>query len=219
MAINKKLIHFNTFENFNSRKLSANAENTQYTIGINGSIQTGSPDILYQSIVYIKDTKQQWTHSQLYNCSEGSSSDANVQAVDVGDVIDDVNVEYATKTYVDDKVANISLTDYATTAYVDGLVGNINSVLESIIGYALTFPITLTIGDNGVVGINLFNYLYNKYSAKDTISEDIYIDTTRMVTIDYKAEDYVALIGRLTLGYILYSSGVIAYASGNGADQ
>ena len=73
MAINKKLIHFNTFENFNSKKLSANAENTQYTIGINGSIQTGSPDILYQSIVYIKDTKQQWTHGQLYNCSDSEN--------------------------------------------------------------------------------------------------------------------------------------------------
>jgi len=62
MAINKKLIHFNTFENFNSMKLSANAENTQYTLGTEGTVQTGSPDILYQSIVYIKDTQQQWTH-------------------------------------------------------------------------------------------------------------------------------------------------------------
>ena len=39
----------------------------------------------------------------------------NVQAVDTGDVLDDVTV------------------DYATTAYVDSLVGDINSVLESII--------------------------------------------------------------------------------------
>lgn len=67
MAINKKLIHFNTFENFNSKKLSANVENTKYTLGVNGEIQTGSPDILYQSIIYIKDTQQQWTHGQLYN--------------------------------------------------------------------------------------------------------------------------------------------------------
>ena len=67
MAINKKLIHFNTFENFNSKKLSANVENTKYTLGVNGEIQIGTPDILYQSIVYIKDTKQQWTHGQLYN--------------------------------------------------------------------------------------------------------------------------------------------------------
>ena len=47
--------------------------------------------------------------------SGGGSSDANVMAVDTGDVIDDVTV------------------DYATTAYVDGLIGDINSVLESII--------------------------------------------------------------------------------------
>lgn len=46
---------------------------------------------------------------------ESGNSDANVQAVDTGDVLDDVNV------------------DYATTAYVDGLVGDINSILESII--------------------------------------------------------------------------------------
>jgi hypothetical protein len=45
----------------------------------------------------------------------GGSSNANVQAVDTGDVLDDVTVDYATKTYV------------------DGLVGDINSVLESII--------------------------------------------------------------------------------------
>jgi hypothetical protein len=45
----------------------------------------------------------------------GGSSDANIQAVDTGDAIDDVTVNYATKTYV------------------DGLVGDINSILESII--------------------------------------------------------------------------------------
>lgn len=70
MAINKKLIHFETFSNFNSQKLSANKENTQYTLGVDGEIQNGSPDILYQSIVYIKDTKQQWTHGQLYTSDD-----------------------------------------------------------------------------------------------------------------------------------------------------
>ena len=62
MAINKKLIHFKNFSDFNSKKLSANENNTQYTLGINGTVTNGSPDILYQSICYIKDTKQQWTH-------------------------------------------------------------------------------------------------------------------------------------------------------------
>jgi hypothetical protein len=54
MAINKKLIHFKTFETFNSLKLSANEENTKYTLGVNGEVQDGAPDILYQSIVWIK---------------------------------------------------------------------------------------------------------------------------------------------------------------------
>ena len=71
MAINKKLIHFEEFSNFNSMKLSANKENTQYTIGISDTIydleEGKSVDILYQSIVYIKDTQQQWTHGQIYN--------------------------------------------------------------------------------------------------------------------------------------------------------
>lgn len=70
MAINKKLIHFKNFSDFNSKKLSANEENTQYTIGVEGTLTTGSPDILYQSICYIKDTKQQWTHGQLYDGSD-----------------------------------------------------------------------------------------------------------------------------------------------------
>lgn len=70
MAINKKLIHFKNFSDFNSKKLSANENNTQYTLGINGAVTNGSPDILYQSICYIKDTQQQWTHGQLYECSK-----------------------------------------------------------------------------------------------------------------------------------------------------
>ena len=41
--------------------------------------------------------------------------DANVQSVDTGDIVDDVEVEYATK------------------SYVDGLIGDINSILERLI--------------------------------------------------------------------------------------
>ena len=79
MAINKKLIHFKNFSDFNSKKLSANENNTQYTLGINGAVTNGSPDILYQSICYIKDTKQQWTHGQLY---DGSKSDTPLNETD-----------------------------------------------------------------------------------------------------------------------------------------
>lgn len=75
MAIEKRFIHFKKFSDFNSKKLSANEANTQYTIGISGAIQDGSPDVLYQSYVWIKDTKQQWTHGQLY---DGTDSGAKV---------------------------------------------------------------------------------------------------------------------------------------------
>ena len=66
MAINKKLIHFNNKITFNSQKLSANASNTQYQVGGTGAVQTGAPDINYQSIVYIRDSKEIWTHGQFY---------------------------------------------------------------------------------------------------------------------------------------------------------
>lgn len=66
MAINKKLIHFNKKATFNSQKLSANESNDQYQVGGTGTVQTGAPDINYQSIVYIKDSKEIWTHGQFY---------------------------------------------------------------------------------------------------------------------------------------------------------
>ena len=86
------------------------------------------------------------------------SSNANVQAVDTGDVIDDVNVDYATKTYV------------------DGLVGDINSVLESIISGG-----TNALQENLILYGNLtraaeYNYFYSLYPVESdiTITADWY---------------------------------------------
>lgn len=73
MAIQKRFIHFKKFSDFNSKKLSANEANTQYTVGVSGAVQNGEPDILYGSYVWIKDTQQQWTHGQLYDCSSTSA--------------------------------------------------------------------------------------------------------------------------------------------------
>ena len=75
MAITKKLIHFNQFSNFNTQKLSANRENTAYTIGVNGAVTTGEPYILFHSIVFIKDVLKIWTHGSLYDCGETDLSD------------------------------------------------------------------------------------------------------------------------------------------------
>lgn len=75
MAITKKLIHFNRFSDFNTQKLSANRENTSYTVGVGGSVVMGEPYIRYQSIVFIKDVLKIWAHGVLYNCSEVDLSD------------------------------------------------------------------------------------------------------------------------------------------------
>lgn len=52
MAINKKLIHFKTYQAFNKELEAGN--------------------ILETSIVWIKDTQQIYTHGQFYNCSAGT---------------------------------------------------------------------------------------------------------------------------------------------------
>ena len=70
------------------------------------------------------------------NITIEGNSDANVAAVDTGDILDDVNV------------------DYATTAYVDGLVGDINSVLESIINGGITY-INISIADSGTTDLSV----------------------------------------------------------------
>lgn len=83
----------------------------------------------------------------------GNSSNANVQAIDTGDNIDDISVDYATKTYVDE------------------LVGNINDILISIIGESNEYSITYNTNC-----LELATMLYDKYgSSQNTISIDEHI--------------------------------------------
>lgn len=62
MAINKKLIHFQTLANFNA--------------------QLSAGNILDTSIVFIKDAKKIWTHGQLYDCSGGGGAESPVYVTD-----------------------------------------------------------------------------------------------------------------------------------------
>jgi hypothetical protein len=120
--------------------------------------------------------------------SGGGSSDANVQAVDTGDVLDDVNVEYVTKTYV------------------DGLVGDINSVLESIINGGVANVIMKII--NGVSAIDIANTLINTYGAigsldnPNPINENIiFSGFTNGVTENQKCE-YIYINSGLNTIYL-----------------
>ena len=87
------------------------------------------------------------------------SSDANVQAVETGDVLDDVNV------------------DYATSAYVDGLVGDINSVLDNIIDGS---------GSNNSQKYILWDDSYLHFEGGDNAVPNVkYICTVPIVSLEF----------------------------------
>lgn len=93
MAIEKKLIHFKKWSDFSSKKLSANEQNTQYTLGVDGALTTGAPDILYQSVCWIKDVRKMWTHGTVYDCSGGVNVDLSnyVTQAELGELVEFVN--------------------------------------------------------------------------------------------------------------------------------
>ena len=142
MAINKKLIHFKNFSDFNSKKLSANENNTQYTLGINGSVTNGSPDILYQSICYIKDTKQQWTHGQLYDGTNLNES-GFLAGEETSDQLDDVE----TNTYVKYVPQTLTAEQKAQTRINIGAVSGDN--FKTINGESILGSGNITISGGG----------------------------------------------------------------------
>lgn len=146
---------------------------------------------------------------------EGGSSDANVQAVDTGDVLDDVNIEYATTAYVDNKVANINLTDYATITYVNGLVGDINSVLESIINGGPSINlISITVNDfytgtsyvcQAEEGMTWVDWINSKYNTYEWYISDGYIFLSDGLTLAFQGAPFTEPV--LT-GYVMEDGAV-----------
>ena len=65
----KLLHHYASYNTFASKKVSAQADNTKYTTGPTGTtVTSGTPDVVWQAIVFIQDTLQIWTHGKLYHC-------------------------------------------------------------------------------------------------------------------------------------------------------
>lgn len=93
-----KLIHCKTYSIFNSKKLSAQVENTSYTVGVGGSKNTGTPEINYQDIVFIKDTRQIWTHGCLYGVPYNNPNISyRVDNLTITDYIESPNGEFQIK--------------------------------------------------------------------------------------------------------------------------
>lgn len=90
MAINKKLIHFNKREDFDKKSKATSANDT-------------TVDILYSSIVFIKDTQEIWTHGKIYPAPY-TKEELDAFLADKADV-STLN-QYYNKTEVDTKIAN-----------------------------------------------------------------------------------------------------------------
>lgn len=141
MAINKKLIHFKNFSDFNSKKLSANENNTQYTLGINGTVTNGSPEVLYQSICYIKDTKQQWTHGQLYDGTNLNEA-GFLAGEETSDQLDDVEtltyVKYVPQTLTEEQKAQARANIGVGTGSPGGSTGGSDITEQVILSWGFT---------------------------------------------------------------------------------
>ena len=179
MAINKKLIHFKNFSDFNSKKLSANENNTQYTLGINGTVTNGSPDILYQSICYIKDTKQQWTHGQLYDCSE------NASFLRIGDVD-----EEAVANFIALATGAVSADYYIAASNIQG--AEVNGMITSL-SYAgpSSSPVLASYTFYGSPSGGQFAHRLLKITSTLTISTGT-VSTTYELTLDNKQNTLVS---------------------------
>lgn len=64
---------------------------------------------------------------------------------------------------------------------------------NSVGGGNLEFPVYLVVGDNGQLGIDVYNYLINKYGTeKSQVSEEIYVENAQVTDILFSG-DYMHL--------------------------
>jgi hypothetical protein len=65
-------------------------------------------------------------------------------------------------------------------------------------GGSLTFPVTLVEGDNGQLGIDVYNYFITKYTDEDEIEESLFVSingVTKQLNIVYRIlSDYNTIV-------------------------
>jgi len=65
--IQKENLFFKTMESFVKHKVSADVKNSTYRQGsLEGIPSEGEPDVMWQSVVFIKQTQQIWTHGEFF---------------------------------------------------------------------------------------------------------------------------------------------------------
>lgn len=64
---------------FNNKKVATTAANTQYTFGGVGTVYTGTPEIMYKDLVFIRDTNSIWTHNMFYTGPNGLTYENSIR--------------------------------------------------------------------------------------------------------------------------------------------
>ena len=77
-------------------------------------------------------------------------------------------------------------------------------------GGGLEFPIYLVVGDNGQLGINLYNYLINKYGTENSqVSEEIYVENAQVTDMRFSGGDIYLSLNSMPFMAVLFENGEI----------
>ena len=66
IVMRKILKYFETKQIFTSKKISASSANDEYIDPVTGYTVIGDPEVLWDDICFIEDTKEAWTHGEYW---------------------------------------------------------------------------------------------------------------------------------------------------------
>lgn len=182
MAINKKLIHFKTWNTF----ISQDGVNGNYSVPSSGSETDGTAvygQLLGTSIVFIKDVRKIWTHGRLYNCKDpdqtlSESSENTVQnkivATEFKRVWESIEEESKRKEVIIIDISN---------EWADGEIHDTGLSFEQYVNSKVIFRILA--GPNGEsVTCEKISLSASGTSSDDTFYE-VYVGRTNLVDIPF----------------------------------
>lgn len=143
MKLTKPFVNL-TLDKFNSLKVSTDMSNQTYTIN-NGITTFGTPDILYQQIVFIEDLESNiiWTHGKFYNTTIDLSDYITTEVLNshVSTEINKLDLsKYLLKTEFTDSVDTTNLVTKGAVATINGqsLINGGNIEIDSSIYKVVT---------------------------------------------------------------------------------
>ena len=197
-----KFIHCKTYSTFNSKKLSAQVENTSYTVGVDGSRTTGTPEINYQDIVFIKDTRQIWTHGCLHGVPyDNSDLSYSVNNLTITDYIESPNGEfqitkdgYAQFKQLQSEYIGSDLFDGPATALTSTSIGSTtNPVYFNSAGVpkACTHSLSTSVPANAVFTDSKVTSVENHYDPSANTASELSVDASSTTAATWNSTSIV----------------------------